>query len=186
MPLSILDWDIVQIEGRLLETWLPSVLLRLEELARSCGARRGSLGAFIEDKNSGTILLQQARRRGLLARSIDSRLTAMGKVERAISVSGYVHRGLVKYTEHAFDKTVIYKRSSRNHLLDQVEGFRIGDKQATGRTTFSTRSAMASPSRLEIVKGSNSSPRMTGSTLRPARVTRLVIRLRHPDGAGTP
>jgi uncharacterized protein YdiU (UPF0061 family) len=39
--------------------------------------------------------------------TIDSKLTAMGKDERAISVSGYVHRGLVKYTDRAFDKTVI-------------------------------------------------------------------------------
>ena len=51
------------------------------------------------------------------ARAIDSKLTAMGKDERAISVSGYVHRGLVKYTDRAFDKTVIYKRNSRNHLV---------------------------------------------------------------------
>jgi hypothetical protein len=52
----------------------------------------------------------------------------MGKDERAISVSGYVHRGLVKYTDHAFNKTAIYKRSLRNHLVDQIESFRIGDK----------------------------------------------------------
>jgi hypothetical protein len=130
VPLSILDWDIAQIEGAVLETWLPTVFSRLEELARTCRARRGSVGAFIEDKSSGTVLLQQARRRGLLAQTIDSRLTAMGKVERAISVSGYVHRGLVKYAEHSFNKTTIYKRSSRNHLLDQVESFRIGDKQS--------------------------------------------------------
>jgi hypothetical protein len=130
IPLCILDWDIAQIEGAVLETWLPTVFSRLEELARTCRARRGSVGAFIEDKSSGTVLLQQARRRGLLAQAIDSRLTAMGKVERAISVSGYVHRGQVKYTEHAFNKTAIYKRSSRNHLLDQVESFRIGDKQS--------------------------------------------------------
>jgi hypothetical protein len=63
---------------------------------RLCRARKGSVGAFIEDKNSGTILLQQAWRRQLLAHAIDSKLTAMGKDERAISVSGYVHRGLVK------------------------------------------------------------------------------------------
>jgi hypothetical protein len=50
----------------------------------------------------------------------DSKLTAMGKDERAISVSGYVHRGPVKYTERAFEKTVIYKQHSRNHLVDQV------------------------------------------------------------------
>lgn len=129
-PLLILDWDIVQIEGAILETWLPDVSRRLEQVARLCRARNGSLGAFIEDKNSGTILLQQARRRKMLAHPINSKLTAMGKDERAISVSGYVHRGEVKYTEHAFNKTTVYKRKSRNHLLDQVESFRIGDKDS--------------------------------------------------------
>ncbi len=129
-PLLILDWDIVQIEGAMLETWLPSVFAYLEVLSRSCSARCGSLGAFIEDKNSGTILLQQARRRGLQAWAIESKLTAMGKDERAISVSGYVHREKVKYTDRAFNKTVVYKRRSANHLVDQVESFRIGDKDS--------------------------------------------------------
>ncbi|PNG24175.1 hypothetical protein [Methylocella silvestris] len=127
-PLLILDWDIVQIEGAILENWLPNIFDRLEELAGNCHARRGSLGAFIEDKNSGTILLQQARRREMQAYPIESRLTAMGKDERAISVSGYVHRGLVKYTDNAFHKTIFYKRHSRNHLLEQIESFRVGDK----------------------------------------------------------
>jgi hypothetical protein len=128
IPLLILDWNIVQIEGAVLETWLPEVFRTLEELARLCRARNGSVGAFIEDKNSGTILLQQALRRQMPVRAIDSKLTAMGKDERAISVSGYVHRGLVKYTDRAFEKTVVYKRNSRNHLVDQVESFRIGDR----------------------------------------------------------
>ena len=127
--LVILDWDIVQIEGALLETWLPSVFETLEELARGCRAR-GGWTAFIEDKNSGTILLQQARRRGLPVTPIESKLTALGKDERAISVSGYVHRGLVKYADRAFNKAVIYKQHSRNHLLDQVESFRIADPKS--------------------------------------------------------
>jgi hypothetical protein len=127
-PLLILDWDITQIEGAMLETWLPQVFERLEDLARLCRARGGSIGVFIEDKNSGTILLQQALRRAWRAQAIESKLTAMGKDERAISVSGYVHRGWVKYTDRAFEKTVIYKRHSRNHLLDQVESFRVGDR----------------------------------------------------------
>lgn len=129
-PLLILDWDITQIEGALLEAWLPSVFTRLSELTRSCNARMGCLGAFIEDKNSGTILIQQAQRRGMLAHAIESKLTALGKDERAISVSGYVHRGYVKYAEHAFKKIVSYKNHIRNHLLDQVESFRIGDKDS--------------------------------------------------------
>ncbi len=44
------------------------------------------------------------------ARAIELKLTAKGKDERAISVSGYVHRGSVKYADRAFEKTVIYKR----------------------------------------------------------------------------
>jgi hypothetical protein len=129
IPLMILDWDIAQIEGALLETWLPSVFKRLEDLARLCRARYGAVGAWIEDKNSGTILLQQALNRGMRAHAIESKLTALGKDERAISVSGYVHRGDVKYTEHAFNKTAVYKQKSRNHLVDQIERFRIGDKE---------------------------------------------------------
>jgi len=129
-PLLILDWDVVQIEGALLETWLPSVFDRLETLSRACSARAGSLGAFIEDKNSGTILLQQAMRRGMATQPIESKLTAMGKDERAISVSGYVHQGKVKYTDHAFNKVTLYKRRAANHLVDQVESFRIGDKNS--------------------------------------------------------
>jgi hypothetical protein len=129
-PLSIIDWDVTQIEGATLELWLPDVARRLEELSRECGARNGIAGIFIEDKNSGTILIQQALRRGIQAQGIDSKLTAMGKDERAISVSGYVHRGEVKYCEPAFNKTVIYKRQSANHLLNQVESFRVGDKKS--------------------------------------------------------
>jgi phage terminase large subunit-like protein len=129
-PVMILDWDIAQIEGATLETWLPMVFEKLAQLSRRCGARYGSIGAFIEDKNSGTILLQQALRRGWGARAIESALTSMGKDERAISVSAYVYRGQVKYTEHAFAKTALYKGKARNHLVEQVENFRVGDKHS--------------------------------------------------------
>lgn len=133
IPLVILDWDIQQIEGSLLEAWLPNVFRRLEELGRAVKARAGSIGAFIEDKNSGTILLQQARRRNWLAHSIDSKLTSLGKDERAISVSGYVYSDKVKVSEHAYNKVVIYKDVQRNHLMSQILGFRVGDKEAATR-----------------------------------------------------
>ena len=81
--LLILDWDVVQIEGAILETWLPSVFARLEELSRICQARRGSLGAFIEDKNSGTILVQQALRRDLRASAAPIE-TNMGRAAAAM------------------------------------------------------------------------------------------------------
>ena len=124
--LFLLEWDIVQIEGALLEVWLPLIFARLEELAIATKARMGSLGAYIEDKSSGTILLQQSQRRGLPAQSIDSKLTSLGKDERCINISGYVYRGHVQITKYAYDKTVAYKGQTRNHMLSQVFGYRLG------------------------------------------------------------
>ena len=122
----ILDWDLQQIEGSLLTVWLPTVFQRLEQLARECGAKAGSLGAFIEDKDSGQVLLQHAANARWPARAIDSKLTALGKDGRAMSVSGYVNRGLIKISRAANDKVTVYKGRSRNHLLYQVTTYRMG------------------------------------------------------------
>jgi len=126
--LIVLDWDVLQIEGALLEDWLPSVFARLEELAVMVGSRQGNLGAWIEDKASGIVLLQQAQRRGWPAAPIDGALVAMGKEGRALSVSGYVYRGEVKVSRYAHDKTVNYKGQTRNHFISQVCSFRMGQK----------------------------------------------------------
>jgi len=128
--LVILDWDVTQMEGDLLISWLPTVFQNLEHYAREYRSRTGSLGAMIEDKASGMILLQQAARRGMPATPIESVLTSVGKDERAISVSGYVYRGMVKISRLAYDKVTTYKETSRNHLLGQVVGFRVGSKDA--------------------------------------------------------
>ena len=129
VPLMLLDYDIQQIEGAMLEHWIPSVFSRCEELAAQCGARSGSLGAFIEDKATGQVLLQQAAHRRWPAHAIDGALTAMGKEERAINASAPVYQGRVKMSEHAFNKTINYKGQVRNHFLSQVCGFRIGQKE---------------------------------------------------------
>jgi len=128
IPLVALDWDIIQIEGALLDTWLPTVFQRLEEMAIKCKARHGSAGAWIEDKASGMVLLQQAQRHGWNAHAIDSKLTAVGKSERAISVSSYVHQNKVKISNIAYDRITNYKGVTRNHFVSQVVGFRVGVK----------------------------------------------------------
>lgn len=132
-PLVILDWEILQIEGALLETWLPTVFQRLEQMARDCRSRNGSLGVHIEDKSTGMVLLQQAKKRGWAAHPINGKLTGMGKDERCISVSGDVYNGKVKLTREAYDKVAVYKDVSQNHLVTQVTGFRVGDKKAATR-----------------------------------------------------
>lgn len=123
--LAVLDWDLTQMEASVLEHWLPNVALRGEELAKECGARGGYTGVWIEDKDSGQILLQQARKRSMKVHAIPAELTAMGKDGRAVNISGYVFKGLVRYTEYAYNKTSVYKGRSKNHSFDQVTTFRM-------------------------------------------------------------
>jgi len=132
-PLILLDYDIVQIDGAMLESWMPTVFQRLEQLSVQCGSRNGVIGTFIEDAAAGSILLQQGRTRGWNTHSIDSKLTAVGKDERAISVSGHFYQEKLKLSQYAYDKVVSFKGATRNHLLTQVTGFRIGDKDAHKR-----------------------------------------------------
>jgi len=124
----ILDWLALQIEGAEQEAWLPSVFARGEELVRQCGARKGFAGAMIEDKATGTVLIQQAKNKGQRVYAIDSKLTSLGKEERAIAAAPYVIAGDIKITEEAYNKTMILKGRSANHLLAQIVGFRIGSK----------------------------------------------------------
>ena len=143
-PTLVLDWDIIQIEGAKQEAWLTTVHARGEELARECGARKGYSGAMIEDKATGTVLIQQSinesRRTGKrnLAHAIDSALTAMGKEERAIAAAPYVVAGKVKMTEPAFHKTKVHKGRSANHFIAQVTEFRLGSKQKDGLDLLDT------------------------------------------------
>jgi hypothetical protein len=131
--LIVLDWELHQIEGALLETWLPTVKQNGEALAVACGAINGFIGGFIEDKDSGQVLIQQARLRNLPFAAITSQLTALGKDGRALSVSGYVYRGEVKLSKQAYEKTSMYKGVTRNHFMSQVIGFKMADPKADQR-----------------------------------------------------
>ena len=133
VPLTILDYDAVNIDGAMLENWIPSVFSKLEELAVLTGARQGVTGTFIEDTAAGSILLQQGRNRGWNVHEIDSKLCQAGKDERAISVSGYFHQEKLKICDYAYNKTLSLKGTTRNHLLTQMTNFRIGDKDANKR-----------------------------------------------------
>ena len=128
--LTVLDWDIQKIEGGSLSVWLPGVYTQLEVFAKQCCARGGAFGAWIEDKGSGTVLLQQAKNRGWKAFPIDTALTGMGKDERALNASPHHYLGRIKISEIAYNKVTTYNRQTQNHFTEQVKSFRMADKDA--------------------------------------------------------
>jgi hypothetical protein len=137
-PVNILDWDLVQIEGADQLDWVDQIEARGEELARQCGARSGYGGTLVEDKATGTVIIQQMSRKGRRVFPINSKLTAMGKEERAIAAGPYVNAEDVKIAEFAFNKTKVHKGRSANHLISQVTSFRIGSKETDGLDLLDT------------------------------------------------
>lgn len=126
-PLILLDWDIRQMEGATLKSWLPAIEARCLELAEMCHATHGaSMGILVEDKQSGTILLQEAKQQSIPLKGIDGRLTQMGKDERAMLVSTPVYNDKVKISRHAYEKVMPLKGFTRNHFMAQVLGYRPG------------------------------------------------------------
>jgi hypothetical protein len=136
-PLTLLDWDVVKIDGALLIDWLPGVYANMERWSDRLKARYGyehsEGGVYIEDKASGIILLQQCALQGYVATPIPSGITAVGKDGRAIGVSGHVYGHKVKIHECAFTKVKEYNGKTKNHLLAQIEKFYLNDKEAYKR-----------------------------------------------------
>ncbi|PHI31172.1 terminase large subunit domain-containing protein [Budvicia aquatica] len=131
--LTILDWDLTQIQGSLLPEYMPHIFNRLDELTRICHPRMGSVGTFIENAAMGAILLQKGETEGWPVRAIDSVLTSKGKDERGVMASGYHYTEKVKISEHAYKKTSVFKNSEANHFWKQVSGFHLADKKAATR-----------------------------------------------------
>jgi hypothetical protein len=131
--LIVLDWDIIQVDGAFLVEWLPSAFKRLEAYTHQFRVRFGYGSIFIEDKGSGTILLQQGEARGWPVVAIDGEMVAKGKDERAMAVSGFHYNGWCKISQVAYDKVMLFKEQELNHLVSQITTFRIGDKDGSKR-----------------------------------------------------
>ncbi len=133
-PLTILDYELLQIRSDLQVSWIPSIFARLEMLAKETKARWGTdMGIYIEDKQSGQMLLQHGERTGWNTHAIPAEFTQIGKSGRAQIAMGSVFEQKVKLSQFAYDKVVEFKGSTRNHLITQVTGFRLGDKEAYKR-----------------------------------------------------
>ncbi|HGC4909079.1 TPA: terminase, partial [Escherichia coli] len=131
--LTIIDWDVTQIKASLLPEYIPGVYDNLERLAKLCRPRLGSQGIFMEDAAMGAILNQKAETEGWDMTPIKSALTSKGKDERAVMASSYHYQGMCKIVREAYDKTVSFKRTTANHLIKQIAGFHLADKDAHKR-----------------------------------------------------
>jgi hypothetical protein len=128
----VLDWEAVELGAGDLELWFAGIGRKLDEYAEK--TRMGSRGVFIERAGLGEMLLAKAATLGVLAEEINPELVSRGKDLRALAAEGHVNSGKVKLTAPACDRTSKLKGVLRNHLLAQIAGFRIADKDAWKRS----------------------------------------------------
>jgi hypothetical protein len=126
--ITILDWDIIQVESVEQAGWLGNMYRLGQEWADKLAPRAVFDRAYIEDKATGDMLIRQAQREGMRVEAIDSALTAKGKEGRAWLAMRPVQRGDVKITEHAYNKLIAHKGRTANHLINQITSFRVGLK----------------------------------------------------------
>lgn len=124
-PLIVVDWFVISLQASLQTAWLPEMLKRGEELALDCGAVYGFRGGFIEDRATGSLLIQQGQQpeRQWPVYGITEKLVMLGKTERCVNAQPHVYAGQVKFSRYAYEKTMTWKGSTKNHLLHQVLNF---------------------------------------------------------------
>jgi hypothetical protein len=132
LGLYVLDWEATELGAGDLELWFAGVGQRLRGYGTK--TRMGSEGVHVERAGLGEMLLAKADALGVDAREIPSEIVARGKDLRALAAERYINGGLVRLTPAAANRISKLKGIQRNHLLAQIAGFHIADKDAWKRS----------------------------------------------------
>jgi hypothetical protein len=130
--LFVLDWEAVEVGAGDIEYWFAGVGRTLKGYAEK--TRMGSRGVHVERAGLGEMLLAKAGALGVQAEEIKSEIVTRGKDLRALAAERFINGGMVKLTAPACDRISRLKGVARNHLLAQVAGFRVNDKEAWKRS----------------------------------------------------
>jgi hypothetical protein len=130
-PLTILDWEISQMNAGTLTNFLPQIFKRLDELRseRKSVLFGEEMRLLIEPQGIGEVLFERGFNAGLPVQMVDEEVvTLKDYAQRALTASAYITSGAVQLSRPAFEKRVNFKGISRNHLTHQLGAFAVGQK----------------------------------------------------------
>lgn len=122
-PSVVLDWDISEMDGQLMDGWLPRVYTTLDALATATKARLGPQGVWMKDETLGAVI--KARCEAALG-EVTPIETEVKDLDRALSVSATIKDREILISRDAFEKQVSFKGAVKNHLLAQVSAVHAG------------------------------------------------------------
>lgn len=122
-PVIVLDWDYTEVEGDLLDSWIPRKFDQLNEYGER--ARLGSMGMFLSNEGHNPIILERALGYGD-ASVIEGRVADMDARGQALNASSHIKN--VKLSKEAVGRNVTFRGNEKNHLLYQVRKFTADSK----------------------------------------------------------
>lgn len=115
-----LGWDYTEIEGTLLDGWIPRVFGELDKY--SAVARLGSLGIYMSAEGQNPVIAEKAGRYGDTT-IIEGKISKLDPRAQALSVSTFVTEKKVRLSQEAVGKRMKFRGSERNHLTFQLKRF---------------------------------------------------------------
>lgn len=132
-PIIILDWDVTEMDSRLLDDWMAGAFAKLEILSKATKSMAGSLGMWFKDDTTGLVFLNRADKMGFPAQIIESELD---DVNRALTVSGSIRDGEVRLSRDSVQKVQNFKGMMKNHLTAQINEFNPSIKDLDGKVVL--------------------------------------------------
>jgi hypothetical protein len=117
-PLLVADWTLEPIESAL-PSYVQNVFSRLRALRAECKSING-ICLFAEPRGLGKAVLLEAGRVGWQVSEVPEPVAKLDLADRATTALTYVHTDYVKFARSAFEKTVNFRGTARNHLRTQI------------------------------------------------------------------
>lgn len=132
---SLLDWDYFDVTSDMLGEKLSEVVAQLNYLHKACKVKSPIEKAkiFVEDAAYGHVLVNAGKANGWPVQLLEKEYSMLGKDDCALAVSVPLHARRVKISEHAYNKTVLYKNQTARHMVNQLVAYKIRDPKAGTR-----------------------------------------------------
>jgi hypothetical protein len=122
-PLTVVDWDLIQVQPPTFHSVAATIITHLEQLATQMQTAWG--GIAIDPAGIGPIIYSAHMGLEYIQLNQLESLLAMDIAQRALAASGFVNSGAVQITRHAYEKVADFKGILRNHFLHQVVAFGV-------------------------------------------------------------
>jgi len=129
----LLDWDVVSLAQGHVTDWIQHIRGLAMGWFHRLRPAMGLPKVYVEPAGNAPSIIETCRAQGLSPVEIDSNYVSLGKDNRGLAVEPHLRSDRLKIGAHALDKRQNYRGITANHLLRQLTGYRLFDRDSFRR-----------------------------------------------------